>query len=47
MLTALYDAPVRPEDTSKFLKEQLGPLVGVDILALEKENAELKAKLKK
>jgi len=46
VLTALYDAPVRPEDTQKFLKEQLGPLIGVDIPKLEKENAELKSRLK-
>lgn len=34
-------------DCLRFLKENLGPLVGVDILKLEKENKELKEKLAK
>jgi hypothetical protein len=29
----------------RFLKKHLGPVIGVDIEALEKENAELKAKI--
>jgi hypothetical protein len=45
VLVAVYEDQEKPKDSVEFLKKHLGPVIGVDIEALEKENAELKAKI--
>jgi len=46
VFTTLYETQEKPQDPTDWLKSNLGQIIGVDIIALEKENEELKEKVK-
>jgi regulator of replication initiation timing len=46
VLASLYEEQDRPKDAIEFLKRHVGAVIGVDIEALQRENNELKLKVK-